>query len=129
MIRTEWIDPKDIRAYGLRIGSPFRRIAACGCEVAGICPVVVVGPEGGRSSGVAELGRFPHPALALSFVTQMHLHRSAWDAELLTKLLTEAGFADARAAEFGQGADTRLVRDDRDKAFESLYVDARKPAA
>lgn len=74
------------------------------------------------------LGDFPHPALAMSFLTQMHLHRSAWDGDLLTRVLREAGFADAQVAAFGWGADPRLVRDDPDKMHESLYVDARKPA-
>jgi predicted SAM-dependent methyltransferase len=69
----------------------------------------------------------PHPAVGISFLTQMHLHRSAWDADLMTRVLTEIGFADARAVSFGVGADARLVRDDPDKAHESLYVEARKP--
>jgi predicted SAM-dependent methyltransferase len=68
----------------------------------------------------------PHPAVGISFLTQMHMHRSAWDADLMTQVLTEIGFADARAASFGQGADPRLLRDDPDKVHESLYVEARK---
>jgi predicted SAM-dependent methyltransferase len=74
------------------------------------------------------LGDFPHPAVAMSFLTQMHMHRSAWDADLFTRVLTELGFADAREAEFGRGADRRLLRDDPDKKHESLYVEAQKPA-
>ena len=42
-------------------------------------------------------------------------------------MLSEIGFVDARAASFGVGSDPRLVRDDPDKAHESLYVEARKP--
>lgn len=74
-----------------------------------------------------ELGDFPHPAVAISFLTQMHLHRSAWDGDLLTQALGALGFADARVVSFGHGADARLVKDDPDKAHESLYVEARKP--
>lgn len=81
---------------------------------------------GGKDSA---LGDFPHPALAMSFLTQMHMHRSAWDGDLLVQVLTEAGFADARVAAFGQGTDSRLLRDDPDKVHESVYVEARKPAA
>ena len=77
----------------------------------------------------AELGDFPHPALAISFLTQMHMHRSAWDGDLLVQVLIEAGFADARVAGFGQGSDLRLLRDDPDKMQESVYVEARKSGA
>jgi predicted SAM-dependent methyltransferase len=74
-----------------------------------------------------EFAPIPHPAVGISFLTQMHLHRSTWDADLMTRVLTEIGFAEARAASFGVGSDPRLVRDDPDKAHESLYVEARKP--
>jgi predicted SAM-dependent methyltransferase len=74
-----------------------------------------------------EFASFPHPAIGLSFLTQMHLHRSVWDGGLMVRVLTELGFADARAVAFGVGADPRLIRDDPDKAHESLYVEARKP--
>jgi predicted SAM-dependent methyltransferase len=71
---------------------------------------------------------FPHRALALSFLTQMHMHRSVWDADLMIQVLTEVGFEEAAAASFGSGSDPRLIKDDPDKASESLYVEARKPA-
>lgn len=70
----------------------------------------------------------PHRALALSFLTQMHMHRSVWDAELMIEVLTELRFADAAAVSFGRGSDPRLIKDDQEKASESLYVEARKPA-
>jgi len=72
-------------------------------------------------------GTFPQRALALSFLTQMHLHRSVWDKELLAALLREIGFADVAIVTFGQGTDASLIRDDPDKFPESLYVEARKP--
>jgi predicted SAM-dependent methyltransferase len=70
---------------------------------------------------------FPQRALAISFLTQMHLHKSAWDGELLVALLCDIGFESAREVEFGQGTDLRLVKDQDIKAPESLYVEARKP--
>jgi hypothetical protein len=70
---------------------------------------------------------FPERALGVSFLTQMHMHRSTWDAALLTRVLTEIGFAAVREVVFGQGSDPRLIRDDPDKAHESLYVEARRP--
>src|SRR5262245_31594206 len=74
-----------------------------------------------------EVARIPQPAVGISFFTQMHLHRSAWDADLMTRILTEIGFAHADSWSFGTGSDPRLVRDDPSKAHESLYVEARKP--
>jgi predicted SAM-dependent methyltransferase len=69
----------------------------------------------------------PHRVLALSFLTQMHMHRSVWDADLMCQVLTELGFENAVAVSFGTGSDLRLIKDDPDKAPESLYVEARKP--
>jgi len=69
---------------------------------------------------------FPHPVLAVSFLTQMHLHKSTWDSDLMVKVLTELGFKDVRPVAFGIGSDQRLIRDDKDKERESLYVEARK---
>jgi len=74
-----------------------------------------------------EFALFPHPAVGVSFLTQMHSHRSAWDTDLMTCVLTELGFQDAGPVAFGVGADPRLIRDDPDKVHESLYVEARKP--
>jgi predicted SAM-dependent methyltransferase len=71
---------------------------------------------------------FPHRTLALSFLTQMHVHRSVWDADLLVQVLMELGFKEAAAVPFGIGSDPRLIKDDPDKAPESLYVEARKPS-
>lgn len=79
--------------------------------------------------GDGELHPFPKPALALSFVTQMHMHRSAWDGDLMTAVLREIGFEDASEVSFGKGSDQRILKDDPGKAPESLYVEARKPVA
>jgi predicted SAM-dependent methyltransferase len=73
------------------------------------------------------INSFPSPALALSFVTQMHLHRSAWNTQLMTQILFEIGFVDVTSTSFGCGVDENLIRDDPNKAPESLYVEARKP--
>lgn len=70
---------------------------------------------------------FPNRALALSFLTQMHLHKSTWNADLLTKVLSEVGFTSASEVSFGKGSDCRLIMDDPGKAAESLYVEAEKP--
>jgi predicted SAM-dependent methyltransferase len=70
--------------------------------------------------------QFPSRAIALSFVTQMHMHRSTWDPDLMTRVLGEVGFRDVRAVSFRSGTDARLLKDDSDKGHESLYVEARK---
>lgn len=70
--------------------------------------------------------QFPNKALAISFLTQMHLHRSTWDGELMTQLLLDLGFEDAKEVPFGEGTDKRLIKDQDVKKAESLYVEARK---
>lgn len=72
---------------------------------------------------------FSHRALAISFLTQMHFHKSAWDGELMTKVLTELGFQNAREVNYGEGTDRKLVKDQDVKAEESLFVEAQKPSA
>ncbi|MGE0485915.1 MAG: methyltransferase domain-containing protein [Gammaproteobacteria bacterium] len=72
---------------------------------------------------------FLKPALALSFLTQMHYHKSTWDADLMCALLEEIGFESVREVVFGAGSDPRLVMDQDAKREESLYVEARKVGA
>ena len=69
---------------------------------------------------------FPHPALIISNLTQMHFHRSTWDADLMVKVLAEIGFANVRQVPNGEGTDTRLIRDGAEKRFQSFYVEAQK---
>lgn len=71
--------------------------------------------------------QFQYRALAISFLTQMHLHKSTWDGDLITTLLTEIGFQNVKEVEFGQGTDQQLIKDQDTKADESLYVEAQKP--
>jgi hypothetical protein len=80
-----------------------------------------------REDSGEHLPQFPHPAIAISFLTQMHPHKSVWDTDLMVKVLTELGFRNATVTVFGKEADGRLIRDDADKTHESLYVEARKP--
>ena len=79
----------------------------------------------GRNSD-SFFSQFPRRALAISFFTQMHFHKSAWDGELMTSVLGEIGFRNAREVEYGRGTDTRLIKDQDVKAEESLYVEAQK---
>ena len=70
---------------------------------------------------------FPEAALCISHLTQMHFHRSAWDADLMTRLLREIGFVEVQERQFREGTDERLLKDGEAKRHESLYVEARKP--
>lgn len=59
-------------------------------------------------------------------LTQNHLHRSVWDAEMLTRQMLDHGFAQAQVCAFGEGADPRLLVDQPHRAWESLYVEGRR---
>jgi hypothetical protein len=75
------------------------------------------------------VARFAHGAEAISFLTQNFGHESAWDGALLQAVLSELGFANARIVQFGEGSDPRLIKDSPGRRWESLYVEAQKPAA
>lgn len=70
---------------------------------------------------------FPHPALAISNMAQMHFHRSVWDEDLMVNVLREIGFQEVRGVKHGEGSDNRLIMDQAEKEWESLYVEARRP--
>jgi predicted SAM-dependent methyltransferase len=74
-----------------------------------------------------EIAKLPHRAVAISFVTQMHEHRSTWDAELMCCVLGEQGFVQVMETAFRKGEDSRLLMDDPRKSHDSLYIEARKP--
>jgi len=65
---------------------------------------------------------------ALSFETQEHGHRSAWDFETMKVFLTRAGFTKICRCSFGEGSDARLLQDKDavDRTMLSLYVEASK---
>jgi hypothetical protein len=70
--------------------------------------------------------RWSPPGAALRSVAQNHLHVSLWDAPLMQQALQDAGFASPAVRAFGEGADTRLLKDTATRAYESLYVEALK---
>jgi predicted SAM-dependent methyltransferase len=80
----------------------------------------------GRNSD-SFFAQFPQRALAISFFTQMHFHKSAWDGELMTRVLSEIGFEHVKEVGHGEGTDKKLIKDQDVKAEESLYVEAQKP--
>lgn len=72
--------------------------------------------------------RFAYGAEALSFLTQNFGHISLWDGRLLEAVLTEVGFVNVRVVSYGEGSDARLVKDSPNRQWESVYVEAQKPA-
>lgn len=74
-----------------------------------------------------EFKKFPCKALAFSFFSQMHFHKSIWDNELIIRVLTDTGYCNVKEAVYMQGSDVRLLKDQECKAWESLYVEAQKP--
>lgn len=56
-------------------------------------------------------------------------HHFMHDAASLGSCLATAGFKEIRPVSFGQGGDPHLLIDRQDRAWESLYMEATKPAA
>lgn len=65
---------------------------------------------------------------AISRLTQCDGHLSVWDAATLIGVLGDLGFDDAQERGFGDSAMGEVI-DRSDRAWESCYVEARKPGA
>jgi hypothetical protein len=63
---------------------------------------------------------------SLRSVAQNYQHMGLWDSELMMDCLTRAGFMEIRQRIFREGADNRLLKDQPEREFESLYIEARK---
>lgn len=79
----------------------------------------------GRDTDAA-FGMFRSGCEAFWNLTQNHFHRSVWDADMLKRQMHACGFQDARERSFNEGADPRLLVDLKDRAWESVYVEAVK---
>ncbi|BAZ47705.1 hypothetical protein NIES4103_03070 [Nostoc sp. NIES-4103] len=64
---------------------------------------------------------------AIRTMTQNYIHVSVWDSELLGIFLKEAGFINIKEVSFMQGTDELLLKDLKDRDWESLYMEAQKP--
>jgi predicted SAM-dependent methyltransferase len=65
---------------------------------------------------------------AIRNLTQNHIHLSVWDSDLLEKFLLAAGFANIKKVSFMQGTDPTLLKDNEGRCWETLYIEAQKPA-
>jgi predicted SAM-dependent methyltransferase len=68
----------------------------------------------------------PTRLLAVAEVALGHGHRSVWDAETLSRVVSESGFTDARQRAYGD-SDLVPAPDSPMREAESLYVEARRP--
>lgn len=59
-------------------------------------------------------------------LTQNWLHRSVWDAQLLSEFLESAGFCNIKKVEFMLGADSTIIKDTDARKNRSLYIEAQK---
>lgn len=63
---------------------------------------------------------------AIWSLTQNYAHQSVWDFNGLSQALLDAGFEDVRLCDYRTGSDARLLIDQEDRKWESLYVEALK---
>lgn len=70
--------------------------------------------------------RYTTGCSAIRNITQNYLHFSVWDFNELKSILRKAGFKDIKKMEFGATQDERLNLDLKERAWESLYVEAIK---
>lgn len=63
---------------------------------------------------------------AIRNMTQNYFHFSTWDFEELSNLLNQIGFKDIMKMNYGQTKVNELNLDQKDRAWETLYVEATK---
>jgi len=63
---------------------------------------------------------------AIRCLTQNYFHLSVWDVTLLSRFLKSAGFSNVREVEFMMGAESMILKDNEERRWESLYVEAQK---
>jgi predicted SAM-dependent methyltransferase len=79
-------------------------------------------------NGANESHAYKYRAEAIGALTQNWGHHSVWDVELLTGALAMQGFVDIAEVEFGKtGTDTRLIKEEQAREYETLVIEALKP--
>lgn len=69
---------------------------------------------------------WPTGCEAIRSLTQNWIHLSVWDSKLLLRFLQEAGFMNVWEVGFREGTDSNLLKDNEDRLWESLYMEAQK---
>ena len=78
------------------------------------------------SKSHGEFKKWGTGAEALRALTQNWTHRSTWDCHLLTNMLRDVGFINVKEVSFGEGTDERIIKDNDNRKWESLYMEAQK---
>ncbi len=63
---------------------------------------------------------------AIRNITQNYFHVSTWNLQELKKYLKNAGFIDIKRMSYGKTQDERLRLDLESRAYEALYIEAKK---
>lgn len=61
-------------------------------------------------------------------LTQEYLHLSVWDYDRLAYELESLGFVSIKRSSYGNGRDPLILFDLKERAYESLYIEASKRA-
>lgn len=70
--------------------------------------------------------KFKSGCAGIRNITQNYFHYSTWDFEELKKNLEEVGFKEIKKMTFGHTQNEKLNLDLKERAWETLYVEARK---
>lgn len=70
--------------------------------------------------------QWPSGCEAIHALTQNWGHLSVWDPGLLGRFLREAKFPHPKEVGFREGTDTRLLKDNPERRWETLYMEAQK---
>ncbi len=63
---------------------------------------------------------------AMRDLTNNYGHLNVWDKETLKRELLNAGFSSTKVCQFGEGENEDLVKDLKDRAFQTIYLEAKK---
>ena len=53
-------------------------------------------------------------------------HLNVWDRKTLKRELLNAGFSSAEVCQFGEGENIDLIKDFKDRALQTIYLEAKK---
>ena len=70
--------------------------------------------------------KWPTGCEAIRSLTQNYLHLSVWDSVLLKRFLEEVGFINVKKVNFGEGTDKVLLKDRKEREWETLYIECQK---
>jgi len=76
-----------------------------------------------------EFNQFGSGCMAISMLTQNYGHHSVWDETILIHALESVGFKKIKKVEFGsEGYDKRLIKEEKIRKWETIVMEAQKPA-